>query len=199
MTDDVPAAVVPPDLTPHAAQDPAVPQDDGAADHLPGLELPIVRLAGTHGQSVDLSDLSGRIVVYAYPRTSPPGAPPIEGWDDIPGARGCTPQSCAFRDAMADLQGVGISHVFGLSAQDTPFQQEAAARLALPFPLLSDHRFELTRAIRLPTFTAGGQTLLKRLTMVIEDGAIAHVFYPVHPPQESARQVVELLRARAGA
>ncbi|MGU3494022.1 peroxiredoxin [Xanthobacteraceae bacterium A53D] len=183
---------------PPVSSHPSAPQDDGAADHLPGLELPIVRLPGTGGHMVDLSDLSGRAVVYVYPRTSVPGEPPIDGWDEIPGARGCTPQSCAFRDGMADLKDVGIAHVFGLSAQDTAFQTEAAGRLALPFPLLSDHRFELARAIRLPTFTAGGMTLLKRITLVIDDGAISHVFYPVFPPQESAQQVVDFLRARQG-
>ncbi|WP_051356521.1 peroxiredoxin [Azorhizobium doebereinerae] len=176
-----------------------VPADDGAAAHLPGLELPIVRLMGTHGHPVDLSDLSGRVVVYAYPRTGRPGEPSPEGWDEIPGARGCTPQSCAFRDSLDDLRSVGIHHVFGLSAQETEYQREAAERLALPFPLLSDHRMEFTRAIRLPTFTMGELTLLKRLTMVIEDGAIAHVFYPVFPPQESARQVVDFLRAHDAA
>ncbi len=180
-----------------SALDPAaspVPEDDGAADHLPGLELPIIRLMGTHGHPVDLSDLSGRAVVYVYPRTARPGEPPLEGWDEIPGARGCTVQSCAFRDHLEDLRAVGIEHVFGLSAQDTEHQKEVATRLNLPFPLLSDHGLQLARAIRLPTFEVGGLKLLKRLTLVVEDGAIAHTFYPVFPPEESARQVVEFFR-----
>lgn len=181
-----------------SADAPPVPEDDGAAAHLPGLELPIIRLMGTHGHPVDLSDLSGRAVVYVYPRTSRPGETPLPGWDDIPGARGCTAQSCAFRDHLDDLRAVGIHHVFGLSAQDTEHQQEAATRLGLPFPLLSDHRLEFARAIRLPTFEAGGLKLLKRITLIVQDGAIAHTFYPVHPPQESAKQVVEFLRTFDG-
>lgn len=181
---------LPPDLP--------VPEDDGAAAHLPGLELPIIRLVGTHGGHVDLSDLSGLAVVYAYPRTGHPEVPSPAGWDEIPGARGCTPQSCGFRDHFEDLQSLGVSHVFGLSSQETDYQREAADRLRLPFPLLSDQHFELTRAIRLPTFKVEQMTLLKRITLIIQDGAIAHVFYPVFPPDQSAAQVVSFLRERAG-
>ncbi|GGF74311.1 peroxiredoxin [Azorhizobium oxalatiphilum] len=194
----MPDPIAPDPIAP-AAITPATPEDDGAADHLPGLELPIIPLMGTHGHPVDLSDLSGRVVVYAYPKTGRPDMPTPDGWDSIPGARGCTPQSCSFRDSMDDLRSVGIEHVFGLSVQDTGYQQEAATRLVLPFPLLSDHRLEFARAVRLPTFAFEGALLLKRLTMVIEDGAIAHVFYPVHPPQESAQQVVAFLRAHDAA
>lgn len=172
------------------------PQDDGAAAHLPGLELPIIRLMGTHGRLVDLSSLSGRAVVYCYPRTGRPDAPSPTGWDEIPGARGCTPQSCSFRDHYEELTQHGVSHVFGLSTQDTDYQREAAERLNLPFPLLSDHRLDLARAVRLPTFTVDGMTLLKRITLIIEDGAISHVFYPVFPPHESARHVTEFLKSR---
>ncbi|MEP9378259.1 peroxiredoxin [Aquabacter sp. CN5-332] len=167
-----------------------VPEDDGGADHLPGLELPIVRLQGTHGHVVDLSSLSGRVVVYCYPRTGEPGAPNPDGWDEIPGARGCTPQSCAFRDHHADLTASGVTHVFGLSTQNTDYQREVAERLHLPFPLLSDHTLDFTRAINLPTFEAGGMTLLKRITLIIEDGAIGHVFYPVFPPNQNAADVL---------
>lgn len=172
-----------------------VPEDDGAAAHLPGLELPIIHLPATDGRIVDLSALSGRAVVYAYPRTGVPGEPLPAGWDDIPGARGCTPQACAFRDHFEELKAVGVEHVFGLSLQDSAFQAEVAERLHLPFALLSDHQHELTHAIRLPTFTVDGQLLLKRITLIIDEGAISHVFYPVFPPHKSAAQVVAHLQA----
>lgn len=176
----------------------AAPQDDGLAAHLPGLELPIIELPATDGRFVDLSALSGLTVVYAYPRTGVPGQPLPDGWDEIPGARGCTPQSCAFRDHFADLKAAGVEHVFGLSLQDTDYQREVAGRLDLPFPLLSDHRHALTHAIRLPTFTVEGTTLLKRITLVIEEGAVSHVFYPVFPPDRNAAEVLAHMRARRG-
>lgn len=179
---------LPPDLP--------APEDDGAADHLPGLELPIIALAATDGRAVDLSALSGRAVVYVYPRTGTPGQPSPDGWDAIPGARGCTPQSCAFRDHYEDLRNAGVAHVFGLSVQDTAYQSEVVERLHLPFPLLSDHRRELTRAVRLPTFTVQGELLLKRITLIIDGGAISHVFYPVFPPQRNAAEVLAHLTAR---
>lgn len=172
-----------------------VPQDDGAARHLAEKRLPAVPLVATDGTVVDLSKLSGRTVVYAYPRTGRPGQPLPDGWDAIPGARGCTPQSCGFRDHAADLQALGIAHLFGLSTQETAYQREAAERLHLPFPILSDADLELTRALDLPTFTTAGMTLLKRLTLVIDDGVIAKVFYPVFPPDRSAAEVVDWLRA----
>lgn len=176
-------------------QDLPVPEDDGAASHLPGLELPIILLPATDGRTVDLSSLSGRAVVYAYPRTGVPGEPLPAGWDDIPGARGCTPQACAFRDHYADLMAAGVEHVFGLSLQDPAFQSEAAERLHLPYPLLSDHRHELTHAIRLPTFEVEGVVLLKRITLIIDEGAISHVFYPVFPPDRNAADVLAHLQA----
>lgn len=173
------------------------PEDDGLAAHLPGLELPIIELPATDGRRIDLSGLSGRSVVYAYPRTGVPGEPMPAGWDEIPGARGCTPQSCAFRDHYADLKDAGIEHVFGLSLQDTDFQSEVVRRLHLPFPLLSDHRHELTHAIRLPTFTVEGTLLLKRITLIIEEGVISHVFYPVFPPDQNAADVLAHVQALA--
>ncbi|WP_234049919.1 MULTISPECIES: peroxiredoxin [unclassified Xanthobacter] len=173
------------------------PEDDGAAAHLPGLELPIIALAATDGRRVDLSSLSGRAVVYAYPRTGAPGTPSPDGWDAIPGARGCTPQSCAFRDHYDDLRAAGVEHVFGLSVQDTGYQTEAAERLGLPFPLLSDHQRAFAHAVRLPTFEVDGQVLLKRITLIIEEGAISHVFYPVFPPDQNAAQVLAHLLAKA--
>lgn len=172
------------------------PEDDGLADHLPGLELPIVNLPSTDGRLVDLSGLSGRVVVYCYPRTGDPNAPGPVGWDEIPGARGCTPQSCAFRDHYADLTAHGAAHVFGLSTQESAYQREAAERLHLPFPLLSDHALSFARAIGLPTFTVDGKVLLKRVTLIIEEGAIGHIFYPVFPPHKNAADVLDFLKSR---
>jgi peroxiredoxin len=145
---------------------------------------------------VDLSALVGRTVVYAYPRTGLPGQPSPEGWDRIPGARGCTPQSCSFRDHHAELLQLGVDHVFGLSTQDTDYQREAAARLHLPFSLLSDERLALANAIRLPTFSVAGMTLLKRMALVIDGGLVSKVFYPVFPPDKNAEEVVSWLRRR---
>jgi peroxiredoxin len=171
------------------------PQDDGAAKHLAGMRLPPLALAATDGSKVDLSQLKGRTVVYAYPRTGVPGKPLPDGWDMIPGARGCTPQSCDFRDHFAELRKVGVDHLFGLSTQDSDYQREAALRLHLPFAILSDADLALTKALRLPTFEVAGMTLLKRLTLVIDDGRITHVFYPVFPPDKSAQEVVGWLQA----
>jgi peroxiredoxin len=170
-----------------------VPHDDGAARHLTGRKLPALTLAATDGSRVDLSKLRGRTVVYIYPRTGVPGQASPEGWDQIPGARGCTPQSCAFRDHFAELKRLGVAHLYGLSTQDTAYQSEAAERLHLPFPLLSDRKLELARALELPTFTVAGMTLLKRMALVIDDGAITKVFYPVFPPDKNAEEVIAWL------
>lgn len=171
------------------------PVDDGAADHLRGMALPDVALPATDGREVSLARLRGRTVVYAYPRTGKPGAAPVTAdWDRIPGARGCTPQSCNFRDHASELRGLGVDHLFGLSTQSLADQAEAASRLGLPFPLLSDERLELARALRLPTFEAGGLTLHRRLTLAVDDGRITHVFYPVFPPDRSADEVIAWLR-----
>ncbi len=170
-----------------------VPQDDGGARHLTSQRLPALRLAATDGSRVDLASLSGRTVVYIYPRTGVPGQAPPDGWDQIPGARGCTPQSCSFRDHFAELKRLGVAHVYGLSTQDSAYQREAAERLHLPFPLLSDQSLELARAIDLPTFNVAGMTLLKRMAWVIDDGTISKVFYPVFPPDKSAAEVIAWL------
>lgn len=175
-----------------------VPQDDGATGHLRGALLPDVALAATNGERVSLGRLKGRTVVYAYPRTGEAGKDPSAEWNAIPGARGCTPQSCSFRDHFAELTGLGVSHVFGLSTQDTEYQREAAERLHLPFPLLSDEALAFAKAAGLPTFGFDGMTLTKRLSMVVDDGRVTQVFYPVFPPDRSAADVVEWLRDNPG-
>ena len=172
------------------------PVDDGGARHLPGLALPEMTLPASDGSDVCLAGLSGRTVVYAYPMTGRPGAPLPEGWDDIPGARGCTPQSCAFRDHHAELLSAGACRVFGLSTQDSSYQREAAERLHLPFRLLSDAALRLTTAVKLPAMLVGGATLLKRMALIIDDGVITHVFYPVFPPDRNAVEVLAWLRAQ---
>jgi len=172
------------------------PQDDGVARHLEGLQLPDLALPATDGSSVSLGELGGRTVVYAYPRTGRPGQIAlVDNWDMIPGARGCTPQSCAFRDHHAELLMAGAARVFGLSTQDIAYQREAVERLHLPFPILSDERLALTRALRLPTMEVAGQILLKRFAMVLDDGRVAKVFYPVFPPDRNAADVLAWLQA----
>jgi len=171
-----------------------VPQDDGAARHLAGLKLPSVSLTATDSSQVDLSKLKGRTVVYIYPRTGVPGQPSPDGWDAIPGARGCTPQSCSFRDHFAELKALGVTQLYGLSTQDSGYQREAVERLHLPFAVLSDEALELARAINLPTFTVAGMTLHKRMALVIEDGVVVQVFYPVFPPDKNAAEVIAWLR-----
>ncbi|HEY6006664.1 MAG TPA: peroxiredoxin [Anaeromyxobacter sp.] len=176
------------------------PVDDGAAGHLLGLRLPDVSLPATDGTSVSLARLAGRTVAYLYPRTGRPGEiSPVPDWDQIPGARGCTPQSCAFRDHHAELLAAGAARVFGVSTQSTDYQREAVARLHLPFPLLSDEALALAHAIRLPTFEVAGLTLLKRMALVVDDGCIRRVFYPVFPPDRNAADVLAwLLSSRTG-
>ena len=172
-----------------------VPQDDGAARHLAGMRLPDLALAATDGSQVNLAKLAGRTVVYVYPRTGRPGVPAPDGWDAIPGARGCTPQSCGFRDHFADLQRLGVAQLFGFSTQDGAYQREVVERLHLPFPILSDAGLELARALRLPTFSVEGMMLIKRMAWVIDDGVISHAFYPVFPPDKSAETVAAWLEA----
>ncbi len=171
------------------------PSDDGAAAHLVGADVPSTTLAATDGSTVDLAALTGRTVVYAYPRTGRPDEAPLTtDWDLIPGARGCTPQACDFRDHHDDLAEAG-ARVFGLSTQDSPYQREAAQRLHLPFAMLSDEHLALTQAMALPTLDVVGQVLLRRLTMVLRDGVVEHVWYPVFPPHTHAKDVVSWLRS----
>ena len=172
-----------------------VPVDDGACDHLAGMRVPAIALPSTGGRDVVLAETGRpRTVVYAYPRTGVPGEPSPEGWDMIPGARGCTPQSCSFRDHHQELLDLG-AEVFGLSTQATVFQQEMAARLHLPFEVLSDADLRFAEALRLPTFEVAGMTLIRRLTLILLAGRIEHVFYPVFPPDQSAAQTLAWLRA----
>ncbi len=176
-----------------------VPVDDGAAVHLQGAIVPDVRLRSTDGRLVSLAHLGTfRTIVYAYPRTGRPGEPELTAdWDSIPGARGCTPEACAFRDHHSELKAAGAD-VFGLSTQSTADQQELVARLHLPFPILSDEDLVLTRAMRLPTFSASDHTLLRRLTLVIRDRRVEYVWYPVFPPDLHAERVLEWLRNPTG-
>ena len=172
-----------------------VPQDDGACRHLDGMRLPQIALRSTAGRSVDISWLPGTTIVYCYPRTGRPDEESPPGWNAIPGARGCTPQSCAFRDHYQELRRAGVAHVFGLSAQSPADQREAAQRLHLPFELLSDEGLEFARALKLPTFDVAGMRLIKRLTLISRDGMIGKVFYPVFPPDRNAGDVLDWLTA----
>ena len=171
------------------------PTDDGGAAHLKGARIPSVNLLATDDTSVDLSQLAGRTVVFAYPRTGEPGKISIvDDWDMIPGARGCTPQTCSFRDLFAELKAAGARQVFGLSTQSNEYQTEMASRLHLPFSVLSDDKLKLTRALDLPTMQVAGLTLIKRLALIVDDGRITHVFYPVFPPDRNAADVLAWLK-----
>jgi peroxiredoxin len=146
-----------------------VPQDDGACSHLTGSNMPSISLSDTSGHSVDVASLSGLTILFCYPRTGAPGETIIEDWNSIPGARGCTPQACSFRDELAELRKLGVKNVFGVSTQDTPYQTEAKERLYLPYELLSDEKLSLVEALKLPTFDWEGKKLIKRLALAIED------------------------------
>lgn len=176
-----------------------VPVDDGSCAHLtPGTPLPSpLLLQSCDGKMVDISSLSGVTVIYCYPMTGIPGVPLPEGWDLIPGARGCTPQSCSFKDHFQELRKLGVSHLFGLSTQQSENQKEAWERLHLPFTLLSDSKLEFVRALNLPTFKAEGiqDELVKRVTIVVKDGKIEKVFYPIFPPQSNAQDVVNWFKS----
>jgi len=172
------------------------PTDDGGAAHLKGMIVPPVGLRATNDTSVSLSALRGRTVVFAYPRTGEPGKISlVDDWDMIPGARGCTPQTCSFRDLFAELKAAGAAQVFGLSTQSNAYQTEMASRLHLPFPVLSDEQLKLTRSLKLPTMEVAGLVLIKRLALIIDDARITHVFYPVFPPDRNAGDVLAWLKA----
>ncbi len=172
-----------------------VPQDDGACDHLLGMPLPNVALLATDGSMVNLSQLPGRLVIYCYPMTGQPNVPLPEGWDQIPGARGCTPQSCAFRDHYQELQALN-ANVFGLSVQSTDYQREMATRLHLPFQVLSDEQYQFQKALNLPTFVAAGMTLLKRVTFISHQGRIEAVHYPIFPSDSDPAWVLDYLKSK---
>lgn len=173
-----------------------VPQDDGAADHLLHMRIPKVVLTATTGERIDLSSIPGTAVVFAYPRTGQPGVDPlVPDWDDIPGARGCTPHTLGYCVLNGEFAKLGVA-VFGLSTQEPAYQRELAERLHVPFPILSDERLELTRAMRLPTMEVAGLTLIKRLSWIANDGVIERVFYPVFPPNADAATVLAALRER---
>lgn len=174
-----------------------VPQDDGAATHLLGSSLPDVSLVSTSGRRINLLRRPGLIVLYAYPLTGRPGIPLPSGWDDIPGARGCTPESCAFRDQHVTIRQLG-AEIFGLSTQHADYQREVRERLHLSFDLLSDDAFIFTDALSLPTFRVESIRLLRRLTLVIQSGVIEHVFYPVFPPDTHPADVIAYLHTRDG-
>lgn len=176
----------------HLPENLPAPVNDGAADHLLGLTLPALTLQSTDGGEVNLAGLHKRCVLYVYPMTGVPGTPLPDGWDQIPGARGCTPQSCAFKDHFQELQNLD-TQVFGLSSQTTDYQREAKERLHLPFELLSDSCFSLKAGMRLPTFTLHGIERYKRITLIIENNRIIKVFYPVFPPDQNASQVLDWL------
>ncbi|MFF1743741.1 peroxiredoxin [Streptomyces mirabilis] len=171
------------------------PPDDGGAAHLPGGRLPGLVLPATDGRAVGLGALGpGRTVLCVYPLSGRPGTDLPDGWDTIPGARGCTAEACAFRNHYDDLRAVGAARVYGLSSQPREYQRELAERLRLPFAILSDTGLALREALDLPTFTAGGRTLYRRLTMIVNRGVIEHVFYPVFPPDQHAAEVLDWLR-----
>ncbi|KAF2493878.1 hypothetical protein BU16DRAFT_582907 [Lophium mytilinum] len=173
-----------------------VPQDDGACAHLVNTKLPSLPLIATSGESVDLSTLPDLTIVFCYPRTGARGETVPEEWNAIPGARGCTPQACGFRDMKEELRALGVNSLFGLSTQDTAYQVEVKGRLHLPFELLSDDQSRLVGALKLPTFEWEDRVLVKRLTLAIQSGTIVKVWYPVFPPDKSAEEVAVWLKGR---
>ncbi|HEX9926257.1 MAG TPA: peroxiredoxin [Anaerolineae bacterium] len=173
-----------------------VPTDDGTANHLAGITLPHLTLGATNGNLVDIGAIAGLVVLYIYPMTGRPDTPLPDGWDVMPGARGCTPQACSFRDHFAELQSLN-TEVYGLSAQTTEYQLEAKQRLHFPFELLSDPALQLKSVLKIPTFTAAEMELYKRLTLIARDGHVQKVFYPVFPPERNADEVLSWLRENA--
>ena len=172
------------------------PADDGKASHLSGMKVPSIAMKGTDGRYVDISSLPGVTVLFVYPMTGRPDTPLPDGWDKIPGARGCTPQSCSFRDLYAEFQSLGVENLFGMSTQSTQYQSEAVKRLHLPFPMLSDSDLNFSKSLSLPSMVVEEMTLLKRITFVIDGGTISKVFYPVFPPDKNAIEVINYLKQR---
>ena len=170
-----------------------IPVDDGATNHLKGMKLPNVSLNATNGKTINLGEMKNKLVIYCYPMTGQPNVALPEGWDQIPGARGCTPQSCSFRDHYQELQSLG-AEVLGLSVQTIEYQKEMADRLHLPFPVVSDMNFEFQRALNLPTFYVEGMTLLKRVTLIVNHGLIEAVHYPIFPSDSDVTWVIDYLK-----
>ncbi|KAF7192721.1 Peroxiredoxin Q, chloroplastic [Pseudocercospora fuligena] len=170
------------------------PIDDGACNHLPGTKFPSLSLPSTSGSSTDIATLTGLTILFCYPRTAAPNETVPDEWNQIPGARGCTPQACSFRDLSKELLEAGVSNVFGCSVQDTEYHRELKERTRLPYELLSDEEGDLKKALKLPEMEWEGKKLIKRLSMVVEDGVILKVFYPVFPPDRSAGEVLEWLQ-----
>lgn len=170
-----------------------IPVDDGACEHLAGLKLPDLLLPSTKGGAVNLSSLKGLSVIYIYPMTGRPDIPLPEGWESIPGAMGCTPQACSFRDHYTELAEFDAS-IYGLSTQSTLEQQEAAERLNLPYALLSDEALTLADKLSLPTMEVEGKTLIKRITLICDNGVIKKVFYPVFPPDQNVNEVISYMK-----
>lgn len=173
-----------------------IPVDDGSTNHLSGMLMPDISFAATDNQYVNIKQLQGLVVIYIYPMTGQPGVPLPDGWDEIPGARGCTPQSCGFRDQHVELEELNAK-VFGLSSQKPNYQLEVKGRLHLPFELLSDDQLALKDLLQLPTFIAASMELYKRITLVVKDGVIVKTFYPIFPPGSNAKEVVSWLRSNA--
>ncbi|KAK1035344.1 hypothetical protein LTS16_014676 [Friedmanniomyces endolithicus] len=170
------------------------PEDDGACQHLQGTQFPSLSLPSTSGKPIDISTLPGLTILFIYPRTGAPGENIPTEWDAIPGARGCTPQACSFRDASQEFADLGVERILGCSTQDTKYQMELKERIHLPYELLSDEKLELARAAKLPTHEWKGKTLIKRMAMAVESGKIVKVWYPVFPPDQSAAQVLGWLK-----
>jgi len=171
-----------------------VPENDGACDHLKGLKIPKLKIISTSDRVIDLGSEHGLTVIYFYPKIGDPNSDPLIGWSDIPGAKGCTPQSCEYRDHYSELKTIGVLNLFGASSQDLKEQKEASNRLHLPFELLNDSELKLAKLLKLPTFTYQGKELIKRLTIIIYNAEIIKVFYPVFPPNENASQVIEWIK-----
>jgi peroxiredoxin len=169
-----------------------IPEDDGSTRHLKGMRLPRLSLRSTKGEDIALDEIKGKLVIYCYPMTGQPNIPLPDGWDQIPGARGCTPQSCAYRDHYQDIQKLG-AQVIGLSVQTPEYQKEMADRLHLPFPVVSDADYQFQQALNMPTFVAGGMKLLKRVTLIANDGVIVGVHYPIFPSDSDAPWVIHFL------
>jgi len=172
-----------------------IPQDDGATNHLKGMQLPAVSLSATNGETITLSEVRGKLVIYCYPMTGQPNVALPDGWDQIPGARGCTPQSCSFRDHYQELQALNAA-VLGLSVQTTEYQKEMAERLHLPFPIVSDVNYQFQKALNMPTFVAAGVILLKRVTLIVNNGVIEAVHYPIFPSDSDPAWAINYLKQK---